>query len=237
MTYYSHISAVIITKNEEDHIGTCIRSLQGVADEVVVVDSHSTDATVAIAQELGAVVVETNWQGYAVTKNIGHKSATHDTILSIDADEELSDELIASIKEQKAKGFEENKAYKFNRLNNYCGQWIRHAGWYPDSKVRIFNRQNTYWAGEVHEHLVYGKPISEILLKGDLRHYSIKDKADHIARIHKYNKLARKYPNKLVAYLSAISTFIKLYIVKLGFLDGRLGYQLCLISAKAKVWR
>jgi len=233
----SYISAVIITYNEAEHIGRCLFSLQGVADDIVVVDSHSTDGTVAICEQYGATVVSTDWKGYAKTKNAGHTKAKHNFILSIDADEELSEELKVSISQQKERGFEPNEVYKFHRLNNYCGQWIRYAGWYPDTKVRIFEKHNTQWEGEVHEQLVYAKPVSEVLLQGDLLHYSIKDKEDHIARIHKYNLLARKYPNRLVAYLSALITFVKLYIIKLGFLDGKLGYQLCLISAKAKIWR
>ena len=233
----SYISAVILTYNEQDHIARCVKSLLDVADQVVVLDSNSTDRTVAICNSLGVEVINTTWEGYAKTKNVGNSKATYDTILSIDADEALSKELIASILAQKRNGFNQNEVYKFHRLNNYCGQWIRHAGWYPDTKVRIFNRHNTRWEGDVHEHLVHAKAVNEKLLFGDMLHYSIKDKADHIARIKKYNLLARKYPNRLVAFLSAISTFVKLYLIKRGFLDGKLGYQLCMISAKAKIWR
>ncbi len=237
MNKYAHISAVILTYNEQDHISRCIKSLQDVADQIVVLDSHSTDRTVAICNDLGVEVVSSIWKGYAKTKNQGNKGAKYDTILSIDADESLSNELIASILEQKAKGFNKSDVYKFHRLNNYCGQWMHYAGWYPDTKVRIFNRLNTRWEGDVHECLVHKAPVNEILLYGDILHYSIKDKADHIARIKKYNLLARKYPNRLVAFLSALSTFMKLYIIKRGFLDGKLGFQLCLISSKAKIWR
>ena len=233
----SKISAVIITFNEQEHIGACIRSLQGVVDEVLVVDSHSTDDTVSISEALGAKVISVKWQGYAETKNVGNQNAINNIILSIDADEELSEELCGSILAQKALGFRIEYVYKFNRLNNYCGQWIKYAGWYPDTKVRIFHKLNAKWEGEVHEELVYTNTVTQKHLTGDLLHYSIKDKEDHIARIHKYNKLARKYPTRMIGYLSAISTFVKLYIIKLGFLDGKLGYQLCLISAKAKVWR
>ncbi len=232
-----YISAIILTYNEQDHIARCIKSLMDVADQVLVVDSNSTDNTVAICNQLGVTVLSTVWEGYSKTKNHGNQQAKYDMILSIDADEELTKELIASIVAQKTIGFNANEVYKFHRLNNYCGQWIRHAGWYPDTKVRIFNRQNTHWEGDVHEHLVHITPVQEKLLSGDILHYSIKDKADHIARIKKYNLLARKYPNRLVAFLSAVSTFVKLYIVKRGFLDGKLGYQLCIISAKAKIWR
>lgn len=237
MTSTTKISAVIITFNEQEHIERCIKSLLDVVDQVLVVDSFSQDATPTICQKLGAKVIQTKWQGYAETKNIGNEHAAFDTILSIDADEELSDELRNSIMAAKVGTIDKGVVYKCNRLNNYCGQWIRYAGWYPDTKVRIFNRHNTRWEGEVHEKLVFSTTVVEKLLLGDLLHYSIKDKADHIARIHKYNKLAIKYPNRAAAYVSAISTFVKLYLVKLGFLEGRLGLQLCIISAKAKIWR
>jgi glycosyltransferase involved in cell wall biosynthesis len=237
MSEHSKISAVIITFNEQEHIEKCIRSLEGIADEIIVMDSSSTDDTVAICEELGAVAVNTEWFGFANTKNLGHDKSTYNFILSIDADEELSPELKRSLRNIKNKGINEKQVYSFNRLNNYCGQWIKYAGWYPDKKVRLFDKRNTRWEGEVHEQLVYVHPTTEQHLKGDLLHYSIKDKKDHIARIHKYNKLARKYPNRTIAFLLAVATFVKLYFVKLGFLEGRLGYQLCLISAKAKIWR
>ena len=237
MSQRSKISAVIITFNEQEHIERCIRSLEGVADEVLVMDSNSNDDTVAICNRLGAKVVNTEWIGYAETKNAGHNAAAHNFILSIDADEELSSELRNSLLNLKNRGINAHHVYSFNRLNNYCGQWIKYAGWYPDTKVRLFDKQNTKWEGDVHEQLAFTKPTTEHHLTGDLLHYSIKDKEDHIARIHKYNKLARKYPNRFTAYISAIATFVKLYIVKLGMLEGKLGYQLCLISAKAKVWR
>ncbi|MFT6176687.1 MAG: glycosyltransferase involved in cell wall biosynthesis, partial [Bacteroidia bacterium] len=130
----SKISAIIITFNEQEHIGACIRSLQGVVDEVLVVDSHSTDDTVSISESLGAKVISAKWQGYADTKNVGNQNATYNTILSIDADEELSEDLRASILTRKSIGFSIEHVYKFNRLNNYCGQWIKYAGWYPDTK-------------------------------------------------------------------------------------------------------
>ena len=232
-----HISAVIITHNEEQYIGQCIASLQGVADEVIVVDSYSTDNTEAICQEQQATFYTHQWMGYSATKNWGNSKASHNWILSIDADEILSPLLIENLIHLKKDGLDPEGIYSFNRLNNYCGQWIRHAGWYPDTKDRLFYKSNVKWEGEVHEELSFEKSTVRHHIKGDLLHYSIRDKEDHVARIHKYNKLARKYPNRLAAYLSAISTFIKLYIVKLGFLDGRLGFQLCLISAKAKIWR
>ncbi|MEZ4761691.1 MAG: glycosyltransferase family 2 protein [Calditrichia bacterium] len=121
---------VVITKNEAENIARCIRSVQEIADEIIIVDAHSTDDTVAICKSLGATVISRNWEGYAQNKNI-ETQAKHDFILSMDADEALSDELISEIRQvkQQLRG-----VYSFNRLTNYCSTWIRHSGWYPTPK-------------------------------------------------------------------------------------------------------
>ncbi len=232
-----NISAVIITLNEQEYIAECIVSLQKVANEIVLIDSYSTDKTVAIATQLGAKVVQTDWKGYAETKNWGNKQAANNLILSIDADEVLSQELISSLQQLKQKGVEAKTVYAFNRLNNYCGKWMKYAGWYPDTKVRLFNRNEAKWEGDVHEKLAFTQAVTTEWLNGDLLHYSIKDKADHKAREKKYAKLAKPYANKLIAAFSAVAKFLKMYIVKQGFRAGKLGFQLAWISARAKFWR
>lgn len=237
MSYLAKISAVVITQNEEEHIGACICSLMPVVDEVVVVDSHSTDRTVSIAKSHGAVVLSVDWQGYAATKNRGNEAAKYTFILSIDADEVLSEDLQKSIAEKKQRGLNPQFIYQLNRRNYYCGQWIRYAGWYPDAKVRLFDKHTSKWEGEVHEQLAYTEAKNTVQLAGDLFHYSIKDKEDHIARLRKYNKLAKPIDSVIKAYLSALATFVKLYITKRGCLDGKLGFQLCYLSAKGKIWR
>ncbi len=231
------ISAVIITLNEQEYIAQCIVSLQKVVDEIVLIDSYSTDKTVAIATQLGAKVVQTDWKGYAETKNWGNKQAENNLILSIDADEVLSQELISALQQLKQNGVETKTVYAFNRLNNYCGKWMKYAGWYPDTKVRLFNRNEAKWEGDVHEKLVFTQAVTTQWLSGDLLHYSIKDKADHMAREKKYAKLAKPYANKGVAAFSAVAKFVKMYIVKQGFRAGKLGFQLAWISARAKFWR
>lgn len=232
-----NISGIIITFNEEKRIKSCIESLKKVADEVIVVDSYSTDNTKAICKNLDVTFIENEWMGFSKTKNFANSIAKHEFVFSLDADEVLSDELIKNINKLKNRGLESGKIYAFNRLNNYCGQWIKYAGWYPDRKIRLFEAKKTEWIGDVHEKLEYPKDVETISIKGDILHYSIKDKEDHIARIIKYNKLAKPFKNRQIAYLSAIATFIKLYLIKLGFMEGKLGFQLCLISAKAKIWR
>ncbi|MGB1037463.1 MAG: glycosyltransferase family 2 protein [Bacteroidia bacterium] len=233
----SKISAVIITYNEEKYIQGCIVSLKDIADEILVVDSFSLDRTKAICLELGARFIERKWEGYAKTKNWANAQAKYAWVLSMDADEVLSKDLRSSILSEKMKGLNDRRIYKFNRLNNYCGKWIRHAGWYPDTKVRLFDKTHAIWQGDVHEELSFSQTVDEIHLKGDLLHYTIMDKEDHISRLKKYNGLAKKYPNLAYTFFSSMFTFIKMYILKLGFLDGQLGFQLCFLTAKGKFWR
>ena len=139
------LSAVIITYNEEENIGRCIDSLWQVADEVIVLDSFSTDNTVTIARHKGAIVKQNSFSGYKEQKNKALQFATYDYVLSLDADEALSPELICSILEAK-KEFK-YKAYFMNRYNNYCGRFINHGLWYPDQKVRLFDKQVAKWGG------------------------------------------------------------------------------------------
>ncbi|PCJ66530.1 MAG: glycosyl transferase [Bacteroidetes bacterium] len=237
MTSSSKISAVIATYNEEEHIRECVESLLPVVEEIIVVDSFSTDKTQEICLELGVKFLQRPWEGFSSTKNWANQQASYPFILSIDADEVISKELGTSLIKAKQELLDEHKVYKFNRLNNYCGMWMRYGGWYPDTKVRLFSNANAIWEGDVHERLIFDYPISEQLLEGDLLHYSIKDKADHIARVKKYCKLEKAFSNQFWALLSAINTFIRIYILKKSFLAGRLGYQLAFISALAKFWR
>lgn len=228
------ISAVIIAKNEQDFIGKCIKSLLGVADQIIVIDSHSTDNTKSIANSLGANVITKEWDGYAATKNFGNDQANHPWILSIDADEFISPELRSAILAEKKKGLADLVVFKWNRLNNYCGTWIKHGGWYPDAKIRLFQKTNTRWIGKVHETLEFEQPVTEQWIAGDLLHYTVASQEDHLARLIKYNKLAIPYANKFRAGLAAITTFLRMYVLKLGFLDGIAGFHLCRVSAKGK---
>ena len=168
----SKISAVIITYNESANIARCISSLKNVVDEVIVSDSNSTDETKNIAEHLGAKVFIRNFEGYGATKNLANYQATNDWILSIDADEELDEHLADNITRIK-KHLEKNTVYECQRLNNYCGKWIKHGGWYPDKKVRLFNKQHVKWdLAEVHETLEIPEQYNKQLLNGKLLHYS-----------------------------------------------------------------
>ena len=234
------LSAVIITLNEERNIGRCIDSLSGVADDIVVVDSGSADRTEAICREKGARFHYHAWEGYLEQKNHANSLAEHPHILSIDADEALSEPLRASI--LAVKDNMQADAYSMNRLTNYCGRWIRHGGWYPDTKIRIFHRDKFAWGGErIHEVLEQKDPSGVVEhLSGDLLHYSYYSIAQHIAQANHFTDLTAltavekgKKAGLAKILISPAVKFFRDYVVKLGFLDGYYGYVVCRISAQA----
>jgi glycosyltransferase involved in cell wall biosynthesis len=231
------ISVVIITLNEEKNIGRCIDSVKGVADEIIVVDSGSADDTRNIASQKGAVIVEKEWIGFSATKNFANSLAKHNYVLSLDADEALSEELRTSIINLKQNGFD--GVYEFNRLTNYCGKWIYHCGWYPDKKIRLFPKNTAEWQGEyVHEKLVLPDNVKLSFLKGDLLHYSYYSEQEHIDRLKKYALLGseriRNEKKKGLYFLAISNSFfrwVKMFILKRGFMDGYYGWLICKNSA------
>lgn len=235
------LSVVIITFNEERNIERAIQSVQKVADEIIVVDSFSTDKTKEICSRYTIQFIERKWAGYSATKNFANNLASNEFILSLDADEALSPELENSILQIKEIGL--NGSYRCNRITNYIGKWIKRSGWYPDSKVRIFPKSKANWEGAfVHEELVINPDIKETLLNGDLYHYSYYSYEDHQERADKYSVLtAQKFHDKgksasfIKPYLSAISRFITMYFFKLGCLEGGKGFMIAFISAKSNV--
>ncbi len=230
------LSAVIITFNEERNIERCLLSLQGVADDIVVVDSFSTDKTEEICKKYNATFIRHAWEGYSKSKNFGNSKAKYDFIFSVDADEEISAELKKSILKIKANPAAD--AYKINRLTNYCGKWIRHCGWYPDSKLRLWNRNSAEWQGEIHEELRLNQNVKTGVLDGDLLHYSYTDIDDHLQRANKYTTLmAQNYfrKNKKFSCIKLIFSpqirFFKDYILQQGWRDGWRGLTICCIAA------
>ena len=227
------ISAVIITLNEERNIGRCLHSLMHVADEVVVVDSYSEDATKTICAEYHVNFVSHPWEGYIATKNFANGLASNDLILSIDADEALSQELAESILKLKEQNIE-GKAFSMNRLMNYCGKWIRHGGWYPDTKIRLFDRRHVRWTGQkVHETLDFPKETQVVHIEGDLLHYSFYTPEEHRRQMEKFATLSAeeivengKRPSRFSAYLHTSWKFFRDYVFKAGFLDGRMGWTI-----------
>lgn len=234
------LSAVIITLNEEKNIARCIRSVIDIADEIIVVDSFSTDKTKDICIQLGVKFVQQSWLGYVEQKNFANTLADHDWILSIDADESLSEELHNSIKQVKDQ-LSENTVYSMNRLTNYCGKWIHHCGWYPDTKIRIFNRKTVSWTGKlIHETLKIPGQFTVNLLKGDLLHFSYYTRDDHYRQIDKFTSLTalEAFENGRKAgiinlFLNPAWKFVRDYLFKAGFLDGKAGFDVCRISAYA----
>ena len=229
------ITATLITLNEEENLSRALSSL-GCCDEIVVVDSGSNDRTVEIARAHGAQVVERPFSGYADQKNFAAEVANHDWILSLDADEALSDELAAEVRELKRTGPRAD-AYQAPRLAQYMGKWIRYSGWYPDPKVRLYHRKKARWAGEyVHEAVeVNGRAGT---LKGDLLHFTCRSFSQHLATIDRYTTLAAKemivrgqrvHLGNLV--VSPLWTFFRTYIIKRGFLDGMEGWIIAQMAA------
>ncbi|MFT5780632.1 MAG: glycosyltransferase involved in cell wall biosynthesis [Crocinitomicaceae bacterium] len=237
------ITATIITLNEEINIARCIHSLKDIVDEIIVLDAFSEDKTEEICRAEGVRFVQRAWEGYSASKNHLNNLATGDYIFSIDADEALDAELQQSL--LAIKNIESPQVYSINRLTNYCGKWIKHSGWYPDIKVRIFPKENSYWEGAfVHEELVYPSELSEIQLEGHLEHYSYYSYKGHRERADKYSTLtaqkmfhAGKKASALKPYLSGMARFFSMYFLKAGFLDGKMGFKIAQISGKSNVFK
>lgn len=233
------ISAVIITYNEELFIEKCLASLDGIADEILVVDSFSTDSTEEICKKYNVRFIKHPFEGFRDQKNFALQLATYKNILSLDADEALSDQLRESILAIKDKW--EYAGYRINRRNYFCGTWIKHSEWYPDRQLRLFNSNHGKW-GELNLHEKFrmsnGSTIGK--LKGDLLHWPYISLQDHINKMNKYSQIgAREYnkagrkANLFTPYIHLIWGFFRSYILKGGFLDGHYGYIICTHYAKS----
>lgn len=225
------ISAVIITLNEEQNIDKCILSLTSVCSEIVVIDSGSSDNTTEIAKRYGAKVVAHEWRSYGHARNLGAEFASHDMILSIDADECLSNELAKNILKTK---ISENRLYQLHRLNHYKNSWIYHGHLFPEWKERLYNRKLFKWNdAQVHERLVKNALVKVIKLPGDLYHYRAHDVIEWKSKYEKYGYLAAKEwqlqgytPSVFKKYLSPYYHFVYSFIFRFGFLDLRIGWEL-----------
>jgi len=230
------ISATIVTLNEERKLGRALESIRPVADEIIVVDSGSRDSTEVVARQFTDKFLFNEWPGYAAQKNYAADQATHDWILSLDADECLSEQLQRSILETK-KSEPSFQGFKFPRKTFYLGRWIQHSGWYPDQKIRLYNRKKGLWEGQyVHESVKVSGDIAS--LSGDLLHYSIDSVFDHAKVANKYTDLAAQElyaRNRKARFIDFLflppTTFLKSYILQQGFRDGLPG--LCIASFAA----
>jgi glycosyltransferase involved in cell wall biosynthesis len=229
------LSVVIITLNEEKNIGRCLSSVKKLADEIVIVDSFSTDKTKEICEKFGTRFVEQKFLGYEDQKNFAHQLAQFDYVLSLDADEVLSENLQAEV--QKVKNNFEFDGYNFNRLTSYNGQWIRHCGWYPDMKVRLVKKEKARWGGgNIHEGLEVKGTVGH--LEGDLLHFSYATISSHVLQTNKFSSMEANVlfnKGKRASLLKLVTRppfqFFKDYFLKLGILDGRYGFVICFINA------
>ncbi len=233
------LSAVIISLNEERNIGRCLESLSGVADEIVVVDSGSTDRTQEICKSYGVRFITNPFEGYIQQKNFALENCTNEHILSVDADESLSEDLKKSIVLLKSDWVKDG--YQFNRLTNYCGKWIRHCGWYPDSKLRLFKKDAGKWGGSnPHDKFILNDGNISGFVKGDLLHYSYYTISDHIRQVNRFSEIEALTAYKEGRRCSLLHLivkpklkFIRDFIFRLGFLDGYYGLIICRISSYA----
>jgi glycosyltransferase involved in cell wall biosynthesis len=229
------ISATIIACNEERNIARAIESLR-CCDEILVVDSGSTDRTVEIARKLGARVIEMEWRGYAGQKNFASDQASYDWVLSIDADESLSEALEAEIWQIKKTG-PQYDAYTMPRLAQYLGRWILHSGWYPDRKIRLFDRRKARWEGDyVHESVVVQGTVGH--LESNLLHFTCNSLTEHLRTMDRYTTLAAEQLVDQKAkitwrriVLDPLWTFFKTYFLKQGFRDGLEGLCIAYMAA------
>lgn len=232
------LSVIIITKNEATNIGACIDSAN-FADEIIVVDSGSSDDTVAIALRYGAVVIETtNWSGFGAQKNHALDAASGEWILSIDADERISpalrNEILTAINQPS------HNAYNIPRLSNFCGHFVHHSGWFPDYVVRLFQRGAGLFSDDlVHEKMIIASPNLGCL-RNHLIHYSYPDDDTYLRKLQQYSSLgaqqaylAGKRCGLTAAILHGIAAFIRSFLFKRGFLDGRVGLMVAISSAES----
>lgn len=238
------ISATIITLNEEQKIEACLQSLAGVADEVIVVDSCSTDRTKEICVAHGVTFISHPFEGYIAQKNFALQHTSYDFVLALDADERLSDELRRSILEVK-KDWGMASAYSFNRFNNYCGKWIRFCGWYPDRKIRLWDKRKAKWGGEDPHDKVIVERGEVKLLKGDLLHMAYYSVDEHLQQMHKFSEVAAKAKFKngkralflVHVLLNPPFKFFKKYVLQLGFLDGYYGFVFCATTSALNFYK
>jgi len=239
----SKISAVIITFNEEKNIEKCLQSLIEIADEIIVLDSFSTDKTEEICNKYKVRFEKHFFDGHIEQKNRVIELASNNYVLSLDADEVISDELKISILNVKQNL--EFDAYFFNRQNFFNSKKIKHGGWYPDKKIRLWNKEKGKWGGEnPHDTVILQQNSSKKFLTGDLLHYSFRNINQHINQINNFSEIKaksafnkNKKPSYFKIYFKPFFKFVKIYFFKFGFLDGFYGLVIAVNSAHSEFLR
>ncbi len=235
------LSIAIISKNEEANLRRCLQSAVGLAEEIVIVDSGSTDGTAAVAAEFGARFVPQDWLGFTDQKNLCNRLCTQPWILALDCDEELSPELRQALE----RFFEQGDSTRYEaawmaRRVWFLGRWIRHGDWYPDKKVRLFRRDKGRWEGhassQVHERLVVEGPHTT--LKGDLYHYSFRDMQHYLVKHMTYTEVFSEHERGSGRGWSLVNAlfrpwwrFFRAYVLRRGFLDGFPGFWIAIATA------
>jgi glycosyltransferase involved in cell wall biosynthesis len=231
------LSACIITLNEEDRIRECLESLD-FCDDVLVVDSHSTDRTREIAAECGARVIERDWPGYVAQKEYAVRQAEHDWVLCLDADERIGGPLREEILRLRGAGFPEKAGWRMPRRSFYMGRWVMHGTWTPDYNLRLFDRRHGHWGGyNPHDRVVLDGPMGT--LHGKILHYPYRSLAEHLATMDKYTTIMAKGLDERGKKGSVINVmvnpwvrFVKYYVLKGGFLDGWHGLVMAYLAAQ-----
>lgn len=232
----ANISVVLITFNEENKIKKTIEAVSSLTDDIIVIDSFSTDTTKTICESLGVTFVQQVWSGYGSQKNAGHAYAKYDWILSIDADEVVSAKLLQELKNLKFNS--EKQVFNIPFKTYFCNTLIRYGGWNPQFHIRLFNKKYTEWDTlAVHETLKLPADTDIVTLKGTIHHYSYDSLEDYTSKSEKYTDLfAQRLKERgkkstwVKMYLSPAFTFIKEYFFKLGFLDGAMGFNIARLN-------
>lgn len=233
----NRLSACLITLNEEHNLPRALASLQGIADEIIVVDSGSTDKTASIAREHGAALYERAWTNYSEQKNFAAERAQNEWVFSMDADEELSSALQTSLLDWK-KREPQSSVYEMARKTWYLGAWVKHSGWYPDFQRRLYRRDKAQFSGIIHEALRFaGRPGR---LNGDLLHYTVRSFAEHEQKVERYALLAAQqmYAAGDRSWRSAVWfatpwSWFQNYFLRGGFLDGYRGALIAQMAARS----
>jgi len=234
------LSACVISYNEEDKIRECLKSLS-FCEDIVVVDSFSTDRTVEICEEFTSRIYAKKFEGYISQKNFALEKTKHNWVLSLDADERVSPELSEQIATQFSSGFRGYSGFTMRRHSYYIGRWINYCGWYPDYKLRLFNKQDGCFGGlEPHDTFIINGKVKK--LKGEILHFPCYSLSDHLGAIDRYStvkasRLANCSVGKAAALLifSPLVKFLETYVMKRGFLDGVHGLLICLFSSFSKL--
>ena len=238
----AELSVIIITRNEAANIRACLESVAWV-DEIIVVDSGSSDDTVAIAREFTPQVYKHDWPGFGAQKNRALGYATHEWVFSIDADERVTPELRAAIEAVLQKEEDGCAAYRVSRLSSYCGRFMRHSGWHPDPIVRLFRRSAARFSDDlVHERLLVEGIVGQ--LGGELLHYAFDNLEEVLRKMDMYSTAGAQMMHQCGrqaslsgAVLRGLWSFVRTYILRGGFLDGREGFMLAVSNAEGTYYR